>query len=382
MKITPNDNNTYYHNTYDNSVTINLMINKTITCIVSMVFFTTTAHSAIEFTDMSNQHIRLNTVPERVVVIPIPAASMLVGLDESSEKLVGMHPFAGVAAREGMLSNMFPAVLNVRSDMVGNNFTPNIEALLSVKPDLVWQWGHRGDDIISPMRNVGLRVATLNYGKERDTQRWITLMGTTLGKTEKAEGMLRWRREVIHLLGRKTATIPEKEQPQVLYLSHFNQRIQTFGSTSHNNADFALAGGVSLNRNLTGSRTLNIEQIITWDPDVILLGNFEQGLKPDDVYQNLMLSEVKAVRERRVYKLPVGGFVWDAPNQETPLYWQWLSMLFHPRAVHWPLREEIQRRYQQIYGYNVTQAQIDKILQTELNRGSRDYLKLFGMPDE
>jgi len=363
------------------------MINKTIYYLAFMLMTTltpavTAASGATEFTDMAQQSIRLSAPARRIVVIPIPAASMLIGIDESSEKLVGMHPFAGVAAREGMLGRMFPGVLDVRSDMVGNSFTPNIEALLNVKPDLVWQWGHRGDDILSPMRKVGLTVATLNYGKESDTQRWITLMGMTLGKAEKADGMLHWRQDVIHALEKTTAAIPEAQQPRVLYLSHFNQSIQTFGSTSHNNADFALAGGISLNRDLTGPRTLNIEQLLVWDPDIILLGNFEQGLKPDDVYQNPMLSEVTAVKNRRVYKLPIGGFVWDAPNHETPLYWQWLSLIFHPKKVHWPLREEIRRRYQQLYGYNVTPAQIDSILQTELNRGSRDYLKLMGLTDE
>ncbi len=35
---------------------------------------------------------------KRIVVIPIPAASMLVGMDESSEKLVGMHPLQSCCA--------------------------------------------------------------------------------------------------------------------------------------------------------------------------------------------------------------------------------------------------------------------------------------------
>ncbi|MBC8945689.1 MULTISPECIES: ABC transporter substrate-binding protein [Xenorhabdus] len=341
-----------------------------------------TTDSAIEFRDMSQQVIHLSIPAERIVVIPIPAASMLAGLDESSDKLVGMHPFAGVAARDGMLSKIFPDVLNIRTDMVGNNFTPNIEALLNVQPDLVWQWGHRGDDIISPMRNAGLTVATLNYGGESCTQEWIRLMGLTLGHDKKAEEMISWRQEVISQLSIITDKIPEAKRPRVLYLSHFHQRIQTFGSASHNNADFALAGGVSLNRDLIGPRTLNIEQILLWDPDIILLGNFEAGLSPADIYHNPILSDVTAVKNKRVYKLPIGGFIWDAPNQETPLYWQWLSMIFHPDTIHWPLRDEIHKRYQQLYGYRLTESQIDDILQLKLNQQGRDYLKLMEQPHE
>ncbi len=360
---------------------INNAFKVTITLMFAGCMNSVNASQAVDFKDMSGQSIHLSAPAKRIVVIPIPAASMLVGIDESSEKLVGMHPFAKVAARDGMLGTMFSSVLQVNSNVVGNNFTPNIEALLNVEPDLVWQWGHRGDDILSPMRDAGLTVATLDYGEESDTQEWIRLMGLTLGHNEKAKEMIRWRQSVVEKLSSTTAKIPESQQPRVLYLSHFNQSIQTFGSTSHNNADFALAGGISLNRDLTGPRTLNIEQILVWDPDIILLGNFEEGLSPADVYRNSMLSDVTAVKNQRVYKLPIGGFIWDAPNQETPLYWQWLSMIFHPKSSQVALREEIRQRYQQLYRYSVTDEQIDGILQMEINKQSRDYQSLMGKPD-
>ncbi|OCG05339.1 ABC transporter substrate-binding protein [Gilliamella sp. wkB112] len=324
----------------------------------------------MQFTDMSNRQIKLNHEPQRVVVIPIPAASMLVGIDENTQRLVGMHPFAKVAAKEGMLSKMFPDIVNIRSDTVGNNFMPNIETLLSVKPDLVWQWGHLGNDIITPMENVGLTVATLNYGKEAYTQKWIELMGLTLDQRVKAQAMIDWRNQVINDLQQATQNISETQKPKVLFLLYFNSHIQTFGATSHNNYDFELAGGISLNKDLTGTRTLNIEQILVWDPDIILLGNFEQGLKPQDVYDNPLLADVTAVKNHRVFKVPIGGFVWDAPNQETPLYWLWLSMIFHPDTMHWPLRELIAQHYQQLYNYQVSDEQIDQILQIQLNQVS------------
>lgn len=324
----------------------------------------------VQFKDMNDREIKLDNAPQRIVVIPIPAASMLVGMDESTHHLVGMHPFAKVAAKEGMLSQMFPDIINIRSDTVGNNFMPNIETLLSVKPDLVWQWGHRGDDIITPMENVGLTVATLNYGKEVYTQKWIELMGETLDHPTKAQAMIDWRNQVINDLQQVTQNIPETEKPKVLYLLYFNSNIQTFGATSHNNFDFELAGGISLNKDLYGARNLNIEQILVWDPDIILLGNFEQGLKPQDVYDNPLLADVTAVKNRRVFKLPIGGFIWDAPNQETPLYWLWLSMIFHPKTIQWPLRELIAKHYLELYNYHVSQAQIDQILQIQLNQVS------------
>ena len=46
----------------------------------------------------------------------------------------------------------------------------------------------------------------------------------------------------------------------------------------------------------------------------------------DPVWQN-----VSAVRERRVYKVPLGGYRWDPPGQESPLMWHWLTDIAFPR---------------------------------------------------
>ncbi len=97
--------------------------------------------------------------------------------------------------------------------------------------------------------------------------------GANVKYNEKAQKMIEWRQHVIALLSSTTAKIPESEQPRVLYLSHFKQSIQTFGSTSHNNADFALAGGVSLNRDLTG-KNLKYRANLSLEPRYHFIGQF------------------------------------------------------------------------------------------------------------
>lgn len=67
--------------------------------LLPVLFFTCTtaayaAKGAVHFTDMSQQNIELAAPAQRIVVIPIPAASMLVSVDESSKRLARMHPFA------------------------------------------------------------------------------------------------------------------------------------------------------------------------------------------------------------------------------------------------------------------------------------------------
>ena len=78
-------------------------------------------------------------------------------------------------------------------------------------------------------------------------------------------------------------------------------------------------------------------------------------LVPTQVYE-ASLADLPAVRLRRVYKVPAGGYPWDPPSQESPLYWEWLAMQLHPALPGWPLREHIRQAYQQLYGLTVDAA--------------------------
>ena len=66
---------------------------------------------------------------------------------------------------------------------------------------------------------------------------------------------------------------------------------------------------------------VSMEEIMTWDPDIIILSNFD-SITPDDIYQDKLegqnWSNIKAVKTHRVYKAPMGIYRWDAPNVETP----------------------------------------------------------------
>ncbi|ANI28553.1 ABC transporter substrate-binding protein [Yersinia entomophaga] len=331
------------------------------------------------FIDMNQRAVSLLEPVKRAVVIPIPAASLLVSLDRSTQRLAGIHPFAKVAAQEGMLSRMFPEIDLLPSDTVGAGFTPNIETLLAAQPDLVWQWGHLGDDIVTPIELAGLKVALILYPYHDDSrmQQWITLMGRSIGQNERAQQIIAWRQRTLAEVTQKVAQIPQQQKVRVLYLSRFLSEIHTIGKTSHTNSDIQRAGGLSITADFGGARTINQEQIMVWNPDVILLGNFEPGLLPRHIYQSPALAEVAAVKNKRVYKIPIGGFIWDAPNQETPLYWQWLSMVFYPDKIYWPLRSEIVRQYDFLYRYQPTDKELDSILQMDANNVTKEYSQRF-----
>jgi iron complex transport system substrate-binding protein len=330
------------------------------------------AGDGISFVDQNGRTIELSKPVERVITIPKPAPAMFVAVDGSSSKLVGVHPESKTALLEGILGRFFPEMKDISTSVVADGFAPNVEEVLRLDPDLVFQWG-MDQDMISPMERVGLQVAALQYDGASDlTVGWLEMMGAAVDRTEKVERLIGWREAVRKDIEDRVAAIPTDQRPRVLYFRSYLNDYQV--QVLYN---MVLLGAI--NPSLEGrpfdwrSMTVNAEQVLAWDPDIILLNGFEEALTPDDVYANPVFAGLSAVRNKRVYKMPLGGYRWDPSSHESPLGWMWLSMVFYPDQFDWPLRTIIGEKYQEIYGQTPNADEIDGILRVSMNGDSANY---------
>jgi iron complex transport system substrate-binding protein len=140
----------------------------------------------IRLTDQRHQTITLAHPARRVVTIPMPAASILVAVDQGVDHLAGMHNASWQAMKAGILGRIFPAALDIPHDVADNSFVPNVEGVLALRPDLVVQWADDGDQVIAPLENAGLPVLGLTYGTLDDVRTWITDFATALRRSERA----------------------------------------------------------------------------------------------------------------------------------------------------------------------------------------------------
>lgn len=320
---------------------------------------------AISITDQESRAISLDKPAERIVTIPMPMASGVIAIDGGADKLVGMNPLSLTALQEGILGKVFPGALGITDTVTGRDFVPNVEALAAVNPDLVIQWGGRGPEIVDPILNAGLNAMLIVYGDEDKARTYMTNVATALGKPERIEELVAWRENVAQDIAAKVAGIAEQDRPNVLYLGRSLSDITASGApNSYNNWYIDLTGGTNAAAELQGSQSINREQIAQWDPDVILLNSFEPDLDVSWVYDDPILSLTKAAQEKRVYKMPLGGYRWDPPNQESPLTWMWLAELLHPDLFDYDLRAEMRDAYKVLYNYELTDEDIDGIIWT------------------
>lgn len=330
-----------------------------------------TTDGGLSVRDLTGETVDLAGPARRVVTIPLPAASMMVAVNGGPDVLAGMNSASRTAIEGTFLGKTYPELLKVPTDVAGAEFAPNVESVLALNPDVVIQWGDLGPGIVAPLRNAGLPVARLTYGTQKDLEGTIKLYGELLGKRQRAEQIVNGMRASMRRL---RAEVPEAsdEAPSVLYLRGADAELVAAGGASYNHYVTELVGARNPAAGANDvNATIDTEQLLKWDPDIILLGNLGPAT-PADLYRDPALSSLRAVKNRRVYKVPLGGYRWDPPSQESPLMWQWLAGLVHDTGAP-GLRDEVAGQYAFLYGAEPTDAQLGTILQTKANASSRGY---------
>lgn len=321
--------------------------------------------------DQRGRTIKLDGPARRIVTIPFPAAAIMIAVDRSVDHVVGMHNFSWTAARDGVLGSFFPGVLDVKHDLASETFSPNVESILALEPDLVVQWADQGDEIIKPLDNAGLNVLGVQYGTLDDVAAWVMMFSTALGKPERGRAMA--VRLAADLAEEKARTAKRTgAAPSILYFNRFVEGLKVAGSKTLNDDYITLVGASNAAAEVTALADVDLEQVLSWDPDIIVLGNFDAAL-PKDVYGDRRWKDVAAVRSKRVYKAPLGGYRWDPPSHESPLMWRWLGQLAFPDGTDGGLRDKVLADYRYFYGKTPTAAQLSTILWTEVNGASADY---------
>jgi iron complex transport system substrate-binding protein len=324
----------------------------------------------ITVTDQRGRTIVLAGPATRIVTIPMPAASMVVALDGGTDHLVGMNSASATALVGGILGDFYPAAKTIASDVSGSDFIPNVESIVALHPDVVIQWGDRGDAYTAPLEQAGIPVVGLTYGTQDDLEQWVRIIGTVLGKKDRADQLIADFHQGLTDMKSLVAGAPDK--PGILYLNQSSAGYKANGTGTYNDFAINLVGGRNVAAELKGTVTTSIEQILAWNPDIVLLSNFDTTM-PQDLYDNPLWQDVAAVKNKRVYRMPLGGYRWDPPSQESALSWLWLAQVAHPDLKVGPIRPQIVSTYQFLYGKTPTAAQMDSILQTQGNAGSAGY---------
>ena len=113
------------------------------------------------------------------------------------------------------------------------------------------------------------------------------------------------------------------------------------------------------------SVNVNMEQIYEWNPSVIFITNFTSA-GPEDLYGNTVgnydWSVVDAVKNQRVYKMPLGMYRSYTPGADTPVTLLWMAKTTYPEYFEdIDITEEAISYYKEVFGVELTADQVESI---------------------
>ena len=313
--------------------------------------------------DQLGKIIELDGVPERVCTTIMPFPYIYYAVVGNSDNLIGCNPSSIAAYEDSALKYMYPELASANTSFVDTDFVVNVEELLTLQPDVVFQWNYMEDEI-EKMEAAGIKVVALQYGSQEDLETWIRIIGKMFDKEERAEELITYFHENIKEVTNKTDTLTADEIRNILIMSD-NLKVSGNG---YANFWVEWAGGNNPAKELSGEQlNVNMEQIYEWNPEIIFIGNFTQ-MQPSDLVENKLdgqdWSVVDAVKNKEVYKIPIGGYRWDPPGVETPLMTKWVAKIQHPELfADMGMREEVTEFYQEVYNFEMTDEILDEILE-------------------
>jgi iron complex transport system substrate-binding protein len=332
----------------------------------------------ITVTDQNNMTAQVPKGMSRVVMTALPLPSVYALTGAPIEYIVGMHPGSSSAIENSVMAAMYPDLLGIPSSFIEGQDI-NVEELLKLSPHAVLYWAEYTNqyNVMAAAGIPAVGVKTQGGGDAITTlESWLQIMARMFSVPGNADKVIQYGRDIQREIAEKTGSIPDSQKPKTLMLyGHSAEQIAAGSTGEYGGFWVESTGGVNVAREIPGNPQVNMEQIYEWDPDIIVITTFSQTM-PEDLYNNIIpgqdWSHVKAVKERKVFKEPLGVYRWYPPSGDAPLMVKWMAQIQHPDLFTYDMKEDVKNYYKEFYDYTLTDDQVEGILSSnpEAARGA------------
>lgn len=244
----------------------------------------------------------------------------------------------------------------------------NLEAIMASDPQVIidvgeWDEAYK-EDLDALQEQIGIPVILLNGNLDEYPAAFRTL-GELLGEPERGEVLAAYCEEVMTDAVSKVAEIPLEERP-TLYYGDKNEGLSAMISGTTHAQVIELLGATMVVRSddalvASGGGNVSLEQLMSWDPDVIIFG---QGSVYDSVADDASWNALSAIRNGTYYEVPVAPFNFLAypPSANRIIGIRWLGNLLYPEVFDYDMKEELKEFFSLFYRYDLTDEEATEIL--------------------
>lgn len=331
--------------------------------------------------DHNGNEVAVPNEVNRIAVCDIfPLPSVLTVFFDSAEKIVGMSPNSMLAAKNGLLGELYPDILKAETGfMDGSNV--NIEELMKLEPDVVF-YSASSAELGEQLRAAGLAALAVSvnkwdYNAIETLNHWIELFNEVVPQNDKYEKVKAYSNETYELVQGRVASLTPEQREKVFFLFQYSEtNMLTSGRKFFGEwwAEAIGADNVAYELENDNSVAVNMEQVYAWDPSLIFITNFNTAT-PDTLYKNEVgnydWSEIAAVKNERVYKMPLGMYRSYTPGVDTPITLLWLAKTAYPELFEdIDIIERTIEYYRDVFGVTLTQEQAESIFAPAADAGN------------
>ena len=310
----------------------------------------------LTITDIAGNTIELPQHASRIVTID-PFTSQFFYIIGADDKLVGTC--IGPANRD--LVNATEKSLGALPS-AGCKTNVNIEQLLSLKPDLVIS-DKSYTKVNEDIARANVPVAVVDMEIPDNLIKSYEMIGTITGKEKEASDFISYYNEKVDELRKNAAGIADANMKKV----YFGQRepLSTLGDDYYEAQALTIAGGKNVADSVSGGdKPVTIDQVYTWNPDVVILLPYNSK-SVSDILSDSTWKSLPAVENKQVYRMPKYLMSWELPVPETILGMMWLRNTLYPDKVSFNMTDEIKEFYQKFYRLTLTDEDASAILQDQ-----------------
>lgn len=253
----------------------------------------------------------------------------------------------------------------------------NYEAVIAANPTIAINSGKINDAMVSDCdalsESLGIPVVAVDNELNNSAEAF-RFMGELLGVEDHAEELAQYAEQVFTDIN-ALSDIPEEKKVSV-YFGNGEDSLETAprGSQHAQILDVINAVNVADLELGDGSRVqISAEQLLAWDPDVIVVNGEPKADKSgssaaEDILSNPDYASLKAVQNQKVYGTPNAPFSWvDRPAGPNRLIgMRWFSALIYPEYIKCDINEEIHKFFDLFYHVDLSDEQLENVLKGTL----------------
>jgi len=296
-------------------------------------------------TDMADRDVTFYKPVKRVVctasnlvrvVIALDACDRLVGIDQCSHpgnKRMDPLCFNSPVCAEQLCGGRLVELPDTGSSVGpgGHQIHLQEELIMSLKADVIFLTSDLYADVTQEKTGIPVVYLRSSGYMFEDVCESAEIMGMALETEGVAEELISFIKEEVNKISNITSQIPDSDKPTVFWGWTQCSFESTVGS---NSVTLDRAGAINVAKDIPrGWGSVSKEQIIAWNPDIILIGagssNEAAAIRLKDVLDDPVYQNMTAVKNSDVYLVPLVHIA-GSPQDINLFNLIYIAKLLHP----------------------------------------------------